>query len=361
MSILDKLFKSIAPEPSVKVSTGINSPLIRAIEWEKQDLYNSIANKAIMRSGARYIEMPKSDYDAMMRSIADIEEKNNAIAETARLNNEGMELEKKGNIDEAIKLYEKNISRGYPARHSYDRLLVLYKQCNRTDDEKRIAKLACEMFPGECKYMKRLQIVTGQYQETLPTEAHPQKGNIPTIGKRYWDAVGNVSEFDFYAQLKDGESTLAWIDSHPEIMKQSGLKIISKYRNSFDEMVNEAQSYEDKGRLDLAADIYEKMIAEECFLTKPYERLIAIYHKAKLIQDERRVLSTAIIFLTDLEVRQKNYVLGLADKYGKLDFAKSYISGGKRIQYYMGLFDLYKPYNIVSKWNIRLEKLNKKL
>lgn len=361
MSFLDKLFGSIAPEPTVKVSTGVNSPLIKAVNWDKQDHYNDIATNAILRNGARYIEMPKSDYDAMMQSLAATEEKNRRLAETAAANDKGIALEKKGDIDGAIAIYERNIKLGYPATHSYDRLLVLCHQLNRSDDEERIASLACEMFPGDGKYIKRLQKITNQYQETLPSEAHPQKGHKPTIGEKYWTAVGKLIEFDFYHDLPEGESTLSWMTSHPELMKQPGLKTVRKHREMFDGMLHDAQINEDSGRLDLAADIYEKMIAEECFLTKPYERLIAIYHKAKLIQDERRVLSTAIIFLTDFEVRQKNYVLGLAAKYGKLDFAKSYISDGKRIQYYMGLFDLYKPYNIVRKWNIRLERLNKKL
>lgn len=347
-------------ERKIKVSAGLDSPLMKAFDWPKVDYYHNMAEKAILHR-RDYIKMPKSDYDEMMSFVNAVKERDRLITETARLNNEGIALENEGRIDEAIRVYEENITLGYPARHSYDRLLVLYHKCNRTDDEKRIAILACEMFPNENKYAKRLQVITNQYQETLPTEAHIQKNSTPTIGKRYWDAVKNVKEFDFYSQLKDGESTLSWLDSHPELMNQKALKNVTEYRKMFDEMANEAQSHEDNGRLDLAADVYEKMIAEECFLVKPYERLIAIYHKAKLKFDERRVLSDAVIHLTSIEVRQKDYVLGLAEKYGKLDFANNYISNGKRIQYYMGIFDLYNPYNIISKWKIRLEKLNKQL
>ena len=43
-------------------------------------------------------------------------------------NNQGIEFEKSGNIDEAIKCYEQNIVEGqYITRHPYDRLMVLYR------------------------------------------------------------------------------------------------------------------------------------------------------------------------------------------------------------------------------------------
>lgn len=347
-------------ERKVKVSVDLHSPLMRAFGWPKADYYHRLAETAIMQ-GKDHFKMPKSDYDEMMTHVNAVDEQNRLITETARLNNEGIELEAKGDIDGAITIYERNIKLGYPATHSYDRLLVLYHQLNRSDDEERIASLACEMFPGDGKYIKRLQKITNQYQETLPSEAHPQKGHKPTIGEKYWTAVGKLIEFDFYHDLPEGESTLSWMTSHPELMKQPGLKTVRKHREMFDGMLHDAQINEDNGRLDLAADIYERMIAEECFLTKPYERLIAIYHKAKLPHEEERVLSAAVIFLTNLEVMQKEYVLGLAEKYGKIEFAQSYINDGKRIQYYMGAFDLYNPYNIVAKWNIRLEKLRKTL
>lgn len=142
MSILDKLFKSIAPEPTVKVSTGVNSPLIKAVNWDKQDHYNDIATNAILRNGSRYIEMPKSDYDAMMQSLAATEEKNRRLAETAAANDKGIALEKKGDIDGAIAVYEDNVSRGHPAAHSYQRLMILYRKRGDYDNEIRVIEAA---------------------------------------------------------------------------------------------------------------------------------------------------------------------------------------------------------------------------
>lgn len=146
MSFLDKLFGAIAPESTVKVSTGLNSPLVKAVEWGKQDHYNNIANNAIMRNGARYIEMPKSDYDAMMQSLAATEDRNRRLAETAAANNKGIALEKKGDIDGAIAVYEENVSRGYPAAHSYQRLMILYRKRGDYDNEIRVIKAAIALY-----------------------------------------------------------------------------------------------------------------------------------------------------------------------------------------------------------------------
>lgn len=129
----------------VKVSTGFDSPLLKAVEWEKADYYNQMATEAIIRNGAEYISMPRKDYDAMMRSLAALEARNRVLAETAEANNRGIALEKEGRIDEAIAVYEENVSRGYPAAHSYQRLMVLYRKRGDLTNERRITKAALEM------------------------------------------------------------------------------------------------------------------------------------------------------------------------------------------------------------------------
>lgn len=146
MSFLDKLFGFKASEPTVKVSTGLNSPLIKAVNWEKSLYYNKIASNAIMHNGARYIEMPKSDYDAMMKSVVATEEENKRLTETAAANNKGIDMEKKGDIDGAIAVYEENISKGYPATHSYQRLMILYRKRGDYDNEIRVIKAAINVF-----------------------------------------------------------------------------------------------------------------------------------------------------------------------------------------------------------------------
>lgn len=64
------------------------------------------------------------------------------LRETARRNNEGIAFEKSGRIDKAIKVYEENIWHGHHARHSYNRLMIIYRKQKRYYDELRIAILA---------------------------------------------------------------------------------------------------------------------------------------------------------------------------------------------------------------------------
>lgn len=64
------------------------------------------------------------------------------LAETARRNSEGIAFEKAGRIDKAIKVYEENIAAGHHARHSYNRLMIIYRKQKQYDNELRIALLA---------------------------------------------------------------------------------------------------------------------------------------------------------------------------------------------------------------------------
>lgn len=72
-------------------------------------------------------------------------------------NNRGKELEKTGMMSEAVKLYEENIKPGcYPATHSFDRLLIYYRQNKEYKHELRVCKRAISVFPALSKYKNRL-------------------------------------------------------------------------------------------------------------------------------------------------------------------------------------------------------------
>ena len=71
-------------------------------------------------------------------------------------NNQGIECEKSGDIDGAIRLYESNITPdAYVTRHPYDRLAVLYRKAKDYDNEIRVLTLAFER-TGDTKYRERL-------------------------------------------------------------------------------------------------------------------------------------------------------------------------------------------------------------
>ncbi|MBA7573316.1 hypothetical protein ES708_15112 [subsurface metagenome] len=61
-------------------------------------------------------------------------------------NNKGIELEKKGDIENAIKLYEQNVTDEFFGTHSYDRLAIIYRKRKQFDDEIRILKRKISIF-----------------------------------------------------------------------------------------------------------------------------------------------------------------------------------------------------------------------
>lgn len=54
------------------------------------------------------------------------------------------------------------------------------------------------------------------------------------------------------------------------------------------------------------------------------------------------------------------YIKDLARRHNASDFAEKYINEGKSISYYGGRFVIYDPYNVLTKWEERLNKLTSK-
>lgn len=108
-------------------------------------------------NGNDYVEVSDSEYREMMLIYERKQSDDKWISECAELNNEGISHEKNGDVESAIKVYERNICPGcWPARHSFDRLLVLYRKKKDYDSEKRVCLRAVYEFPEEEKYRQRL-------------------------------------------------------------------------------------------------------------------------------------------------------------------------------------------------------------
>ena len=87
-------------------------------------------------------------------------------------NLKGIELEKAGQIDRAIELYERNIEENFDENHPYDRLAIIYRQRNQIDDEIRVLEKAIWVFenvvykgrmdrlPKLERFKKRLEMAT---------------------------------------------------------------------------------------------------------------------------------------------------------------------------------------------------------
>ena len=66
------------------------------------------------------------------------------------------QCEDEGNLDDAIKLYEKCIALQYQNSEPYDRLILLYRKKRQKEDEIRVLELAIKSFKTHDKYQLRL-------------------------------------------------------------------------------------------------------------------------------------------------------------------------------------------------------------
>lgn len=66
----------------------------------------------------------------------------------------GIELEKEGKIDEAVKLYEENIRENFDGNHPYDRLAIIYRKRKSIIEEIRVLEKAVYVFENVV-YAKR--------------------------------------------------------------------------------------------------------------------------------------------------------------------------------------------------------------
>lgn len=66
-------------------------------------------------------------------------------------NLEGKRLEKNGQIDKTIELYEKNVEEGFDGSHPYARLAIIYRKRKQFDDEIRILEKAVSLYENQYK------------------------------------------------------------------------------------------------------------------------------------------------------------------------------------------------------------------
>lgn len=60
----------------------------------------------------------------------------------------GIRCEKEGKVDDAIILYEKNISEEFVGNHPYDRLAIIYHKQNLFNEEIRVLEKGIDVFTG---------------------------------------------------------------------------------------------------------------------------------------------------------------------------------------------------------------------
>lgn len=80
------------------------------------------------------------------KKVEKIKREEMALHDCICRNNSGIHYEKEGKIEEAIKVYEENIEQGFPAMHSYTRLMIIYRRLKDYDNEQRVIHRAIEVY-----------------------------------------------------------------------------------------------------------------------------------------------------------------------------------------------------------------------
>jgi hypothetical protein len=143
----------INPDSRDKEIVDKNELIISMNDFQVNSFAGTELGKKLFRSylnalsnGFNNIVLKKTDYKEFLRLKAIKEDEDYRLNNTARLNNEGIALEKAGEIDQAISVYESNIKTGYPSTHSYERLMILYHIKKDQGNEIRVINYAIEVF-----------------------------------------------------------------------------------------------------------------------------------------------------------------------------------------------------------------------
>lgn len=123
---------------------------VKLVGWPKQDYYVAKATEAIL-NGQNTISIPEEDYEEAKQVLSERQKADERLASVAGRNTDGIQLEKEGRVEEAIALYENNIADGYPATHSFDRLMKIYRKQKDYENEVRVIRRAIEVFSLENK------------------------------------------------------------------------------------------------------------------------------------------------------------------------------------------------------------------
>lgn len=121
--------------------------LTKCVGWDKQQYYmQELTNAILSGSKDKFLLIPDDDYNDAIYCYNQRKENEERLFRTTERNNIGIQLEKNGKIDEAIAVYEDNIRDGYPAYHSFQRLMIIYRKRKEYDNEIRVIKRGIEVF-----------------------------------------------------------------------------------------------------------------------------------------------------------------------------------------------------------------------
>lgn len=159
-----------APMPEVpqghtgQKSVNLNSFFAKYLSVMPRDFYFALCD--FEAQGYRSVTMSTFYIEELDRRLAEKTRQEKRLKQCAERNTKGQEYEKEGKIDRAIAIYEKNIEDDcYPACHSFDRLMILYRKRQDYDNEIRVIhraiKVLCQRYSDlREKYESRLAKAT---------------------------------------------------------------------------------------------------------------------------------------------------------------------------------------------------------
>lgn len=110
-------------------------------------------NKSVQRyinrmslKGFNNVALSKDEWDCACKKVEDSIAYENGLLTATSCNLGGIELEKSGDIQGAIALYEENIAMHSTAIHSYERLMIIYHRLKDYENEKRVIETAIQVF-----------------------------------------------------------------------------------------------------------------------------------------------------------------------------------------------------------------------
>lgn len=126
------------------------------------------------------VSVPEDLITEWKSALEEYDEFNRRLGETCENNNRGIELEKLGQIDEAIKVYEKNISIGYLATHAYERLRIIYKRRKDPANELRVLRAGIALFEpaNDERFLQALSEYPQLEEEIGNARCNPKKGTL---------------------------------------------------------------------------------------------------------------------------------------------------------------------------------------
>ena len=334
---------------------------------EFRETYDSFDLKIEHHLGEKYIYVPQKAIPFLRTRVGTtFVEKDDELEENAKKllrRGKNFKREKKYQkaIDELSKCIELNT---LSTKDAVDNILSCYRKINDSENERKVALYAYSIAPLET-YKSIIDRLDGMQ----PSISSPDRNKtiVKNLGLEFEKETRKKPEYTFNHN-DDPRYEL----KSPQLHKCLSSKKIRSIENKFEKLyqrigeiqyyfqsnIRQAKEHEAEGNLESAIGIYERLIAEGCYITTPYDRLIVLYSKMKRKNDYLRILELSITHFEELEKRQWDYVQYLAQKYDAHDKLNEELECNGKVGSWYPFVNLYQKYPIVQKWKERLSKIS---